>query len=155
MNNQELKNFRKDFHDNLELGFLEKHKLSLKDYERILKKTIKNTKISDESSREIYVYMGSFGLKNGNLAPISYDDKSVLFRRYKDIETEKMVLISRENVNSFNWDNYIIYAVKNELPEEGYDEIFEIVKYRYFKELLHSSEMDAVYKLINRIYPSK
>jgi hypothetical protein len=154
MNNQELKNFRKDFHDNIELAFFEKHRLSIKDYEKVLRKTIKNTKISDESSREIYVYMGSFGLKNGNLAPTPIDDKSVLFRRYKDIETETMVLISKENIRSFESENYVVYAISSELTEEGYEEAYDIVKYRYFIELLHSSEMDA-YRLIKRLNPSK
>lgn len=154
MNNQELKNFRKDFHDNIELAFLEKHRLSLKDYEKVLRKTIKGTRISDESSREIYVYMGSFGLRNGNLVLTPKDDKSVLFRRYKDIETEKMVLISRENMRTFESENYVVHAISDELTEESYEEAFDIVKYRYFKELLHSNEMDA-YRLIKRLSPTK
>lgn len=154
MNNQELKNFRKDFHDNLEIAFGEKHKLSYKDYEKILRKTIKNTRISDESSREIYVYLGSFGLKNGSLEPVPINDNAVLFRRYKDIETEKTILVSRENAGTFDSEHYVVYDPADELNKKGYDETFDMFKYAYFKELLHSSEMDA-YRLIKRIDPFK
>ena len=154
MNNQELKNFRKDFHDNLELGFHEKHKLSFKDYEKILKKTIKNTVVSDESSKEIYVYMGSYGMINGTMAPICINDKTVLFRRYKDIETAREVQVHKDDIKVFESLNRVIFAPVDEITEEGYDESFNRVQYLYFKELLHSNEIDA-YKLIKRLTPSK
>lgn len=154
MNNQELKNFRKDFHDNLELGFHEKRKLSFKDYEKILKKTIKNMHISEETSKEIYIYMGSYGMINGTMAPICINDRTVLFRRYKDIETAREVQVHKVDIKVFESLNRVIFAPVDEITEEGYDESFNRVQYLYFKELLHSNEIDA-YKLIKRISPLK
>ncbi len=154
MNNQELKNFRKDFHDNLELGFHDKHKLGFNDYEKILMKTIKNTRISDESSKEIYVYMGSYGMVNGELAPICIDDKTVLYRKYRDLETEKEVQVHRDDIKVFESLNRVIYNPSDELTEKGYEESYNMIRYIYFKELLHSSEIDA-YKLIKRLNPYK
>lgn len=154
MNNQELKNFRKDFHDNLELGFLEKHKLSFKDYEKILKKTIKNTRICEESSKEIYIYIGSYTMRNGELSLTYMDDNSALFRKYKDIESEKIVQINKYDTKTFESMNYVIYGVADELTEECYEDVYEVFRYAYFKELLNSSEIDA-YKLIKRLTPLK
>ena len=151
MNSQELKNFRKDFHDNLELGFYEKHKLSFKDYEKILKKTIKNMHVSEETSKEIYIYMGSYAMKNGELALTYIDDDSVIIRKYKDIETEKTIQVSRYDTKTFESMNYVVYGVVNELIEEDYEEAYETFRFAYFKELLNSSETDA-YKLIKKLH---
>ena len=151
MNSQELKNFRKDFHDNLELGFYEKHKLSFKDYEKILKKTIKNMHISEESSKEIYIYMGSYAMKNGELTLTYIDDDSVIIRKYRDIETEKNIQVCRYDTKTFESMNYVVYGVVNELIEEDYEEAYERFRFAYFKELLNSSETDA-YKLIKKLH---
>ena len=154
MNNQELKNFRKDFHDNVELGFHKKHKLSLKDYKKILKKTVDNTIISEESSKEIYVFMGNYTMANGSISLTYYNDKEILFRKYKDLETGRIIQICKDDIERFESRNNIVFNVSDELTEEAYDETYDVIKCAYFKELLYSSELDA-YKLIKRLTPSK
>lgn len=154
MDNRELDNFRKTFFENVEKGFYEKHTMELRDYEDIIKTTVKGTKVSENTSNHIYVYMGSYAMKQGKACITYNNDSDLVYKKYRDIETENTITVNKASVDAFEAENRIIFSVVSEYTEEEYQEIFDMFRIFYFKQLLSSSD-EKSFALIKRLTPLK
>lgn len=154
MDNNEIKDVRKQFNYNIMKFFYEKHTMEYKDYENILKMTIKEAKISEESSDKIYVYMGSYRMLNGRAILTYNNDKELVYKKYKDIETGNSITVNKSSIDAFEKENKVIFSIVTDYTEEEYIKTYDFIKYVYFKELLSTDKEDA-YKLIKRLTPNK
>ena len=154
MNKEELTKYRENFYENIQKGFFQKHMMELKDYKEILKNTIKEEKISVETSNKIFVYMGSYAMLNGHATLTYNNDKDLVYKKYKDLETGNSVTVNKASINAFEKENKVIFPVVEEYTESEYMESYDMVRYVYFEKLLTSDEEES-YRLIKRLTPSK
>jgi len=154
MNNDELNNFRAKFHDNLEECFCDSNLIELKDYQRVFKETVKRTRVSEETSENIYVYIGSY-IFDGKHTTLTYNNNPVLtYKMYRDIETGYMKKVFKNLTKDFEQTNKILFPEIISYSVESYDKEYDHLKYLYFKELLNKDQKSA-YKLMKQLTPSK
>lgn len=155
MNNKELENFRTRFHNNLMEGFVLNYQLELKDYHNILEKTICETKSNEESSKKIYIYIGSFKKAvNGQICLTYNNDPDSNFKLYKDIETEEEEQVEYKVAKVFEKKNRVIFPVIGEYKTEEYDEAYKNLRFLYYSNLLYSDENSA-YRIVKKLTPNK
>lgn len=154
MNNKELENFRTKFNGNVEKEFQKKYMMNIKDYEEIIRKTVKETKISNETSNHIYVYMGSYALKQDNISITYNGDKDLVYKKYKDIETGNTINVNKISVDTFEKNNTVIFSVVSDYTKEEYEDLYDMLRTFYFKQLLSSSEEKSL-ELIKKLTPLK
>ena len=154
MDNRELENFRKQFNENVEKEFQKKYMMNIREYKEIIKKTVKETKVSNETSNHIYVYMGSYAMKQDNISITYNGDKDLIYKKYRDIETGNTIAVSRISIDTFEKNEKVIYSVINDYTEKEYEELYDMLRTFYFKQLLTSDEEKSL-ELIKKLTPSK
>ena len=154
MNERELNKFRKDYYKKLEECIQEKDSITLEDFNRVLQKVLMQTKIENETSNKIMLYIGSYTLKDNKLGSreiLTYDGNvNAKYKKYIDIETQEIYKVEVSRVKEFEKE-YItvdmpvsIYNLQEYL--KNYNHIREI----FFKKLIYNPQDKVVNKIKNK-----
>lgn len=146
MNSEELKAYRKNFHDNLEIYQKEKS------VDEIVDVCMNETQIKSENSNKIMVCIGSYKEEKEGLGVKQYltykDEFNIDYRQYCDLETNEIYNVERDQIKDFERKYKVVYlpiAIYN--VQEYYKKFMEL-KRIFFKELLYTDQEEAILKLI-------
>ena len=102
----------------------------------------------------LYVYMGSYAMVEGKAKLTYNEDKSIVYRKYRNIENGETITVNKASIDLFEKENNIIFVVVDDYTPENYEKTYEVVKKTYEKELSSSNKEEAI-KLIKRLTPLK
>ena len=147
MNSEELKEYRKKYHDNLKKYYGEKN------LDEILDMSVSETQIKPENTNKIMVCIGSYiELKEG-LATIQYltykDEYNISYRQYCDLETNEIYNVQKEQIKEFERRYKVIYMPIVIYNIQEYYKKFRELRREFFGELLYDDQDEVVLKLTN------
>ena len=143
MNNTELETFRSNY-----CRLMEGSALRNPSSETILSRAIRETHIKEENSNQVLCYMGPFVREKTQTGYVNFPtyegNYHYTYKKYIDIETEKIYDIERENVEEFESSHLIVYpkVIMNNLDE--YLKGLNKAKACFFGELLTGSQSKAL-----------
>lgn len=153
MNNSELKNYRKNFYTKLEEFIKEKESLTLDDLYLILGKCIKECNTTEETSKKILIYIGSYVHKkedNKEIEHLTYDGNfNAEYKLYKDVETGFIYKSLVKESKKFEKAYKILYPTINIYNIQEYNKQYEKMRLEYYKKLLYGSQK-STYKLMKK-----
>jgi len=111
--------------------------------------------IKEAKEKRIYVYMGCYAMVNG-IAKLTYNgDKSIVYKKYRDLETGNTVTVNKNTVEAFEKENNIIFTIVDDYTQEEYEETYKVIKKTYENEMQNFGNKEEAYKLIKRFTPPK
>jgi len=153
MDNNELTIFRKKFYKNLENFIKDNKVLEDGDLYNIMKQTINDLSISEETSKKIMFYLGTYAKEEGKYSTKEYltyeTNPKADHKLYADLETGLTYKVLMDNVKKFEQQYNVISRDIKIYNMQEYNKEFELVKYKYFKNLLYNSQNTSL-KLVKK-----
>jgi len=153
MDNNELTIFRKKFYKNLENFIKDNKVLEDGDLYNIMKQTINDLSISEETSKKIMFYLGTYAKEEGKYSTKEYltyeTNPKADHKLYADLETGLTYKVLMDNVKKFEQQYNVISRDIKIYNMKKYNKEFELLKYKYFKNLLYNSQNTSL-KLVKK-----
>ena len=148
MNNDELNRFRKNYYKKLEESINEKDSITIDDFNNIIKKVLIQTKIENESSNKIMVYVGSYAVNKNQLSTkevLTYDENiNAKYKKYIDIETQEVYRVDISNVKEFEKEYITVKLPVSMYNFQEYLKNYNDFRETFFKKLIYNSQEEIV-----------
>ena len=148
MNSEELRQFRKNFYENLEKD------MKNKSLDEIVETSMHQTEIKNENTNKIMVCIGSYKKEKEGLEFKQYltykDEFNIDYRQYCDLESGETYLIKRDDIKEFESKYKTIYLQINIYNVQEYYKKYNELKRKFFKSLLYAEQDEAILKLTNK-----
>ena len=122
-------------------------------YSNTIRGIISETYIEEENSSHVLCYMGSYKMEKTDKGFEQYlsfqDDYDYDFRKYIDVETDKIYDIKRNNVKEFEEKNLIVFPVTSICNMQDFNKAFLRIKKEYFLSLIYNGKTKTLKKVNN------
>ena len=122
-------------------------------YSNTIRGIISETYVEEENSSHVLCYMGSYKMEKTDKGFEQYlsfqDDYDYDFRKYIDVETDKIFDIKRENVKEFEEKNLIVFPVTSICNMQEFNKAFLRIKKEYFLSLIYNGKTKTLKKVTN------
>ncbi|MBQ3474932.1 MAG: hypothetical protein IJH20_02040 [Bacilli bacterium] len=122
-------------------------------YSNTIRGIISETYIEEENSSHVLCYMGSYKMEKTDKGFEQYlsftDDYDYDYRKYIDVETDKIYDINRNNVKEFEEKNLIVFPVTSICNMQEFNKAFLRIKKEYFLSLIYNGKNKTLKKVTN------
>lgn len=149
MNNEQIKEMRNKYKSII----AESTNHDERFYSTTIRGLISETEISEEDSAHVLCYMGSYKKEKtdkGYEHFLSFDDDyDYDYRKYIDVETDKIYDINRENVKEFEEYHFVVFPEISICNMQEFNKAFLRIKKEYFLSLIHGGQKNTLKKVAN------
>ena len=120
-------------------------------YSNTIRGIISETYIDEENSSHVLCYIGSYKKEKTDKGYEHYlsfqDDFDYDYRKYIDVETDKIYDINRDNVQEFEENHLVVFPETKICNMQEFNKAFLRVKKEYFLSLIYNGKNKTLKKV--------
>jgi hypothetical protein len=148
MNNEQLKEMKSKYMELISMSTNHDEKF----YSNTIRGLISETIIGEEDSSHVLCYVGSYKKEKTDKGYEHFltfqDDLDYDYRKYIDVETDKIYDINKENVKEFEDNSIIIFPTVSICNMQEFNKAFLRIKKEFFLSLIHSGKKATLKKIL-------
>lgn len=148
MNNEQIKELKEKYNEIISASTNHDEKF----YSTTIRGLISETVISDEDSSHVLCYMGAYKKEKtdkGYEHYLTFDSEyNYDYKKYIDVETDKIYDINKDNVKEFEENNIIIFPNVDICNMQEFNKAFLRIKKEFFLSLIHSGKKMTLKKIL-------